>query len=392
MTRSASSESDAQPAEPGTIRLFDLSPQHDALSTELDAAFQRTRSRGTFILGSEVEEFEGKCSAFLGVRHAVGVSNGSDALFLAMTALGIGPGDEVVTTPFTFIASGEAILRTGATPVFADIDPETFCLSPERVQAMLSPRTRAVLYVHLYGHPGSIADVSRLCAERGLFLVEDACQAFGASFEGRAVGSFGQVGCFSFFPTKPLGGLGDGGLCTTDDPKLHERLVALRSHGLRHGRGSDALGGNFRLDALQAALLAEKLPHVEAWRRAREQNARRYAEGLHACRAVTAAAPVDGRVRHAYALDTFRVPSGRDQLMTFLAQRGIESRVYYPTLLTAHALFAPRCRRDALTQAEKASREVLSLPNYFGFAANAQERVIKEVLAWAAHSRDGRHC
>lgn len=384
MTPVASSESDAQTAETASIRLFELSAQNQGLAQKLDAAFERVRSRGAFILGEEVEAFERKCCEFLGLQHAVGVSNGSDALFLALLALGIGPGHEVITTPFTFIATGEAILRTGATPVFADIDPVTLCLSPERVATMFSTRTRAVIYVHLYGNPGPIADVAQLCAERNVFLVEDACQAFGASCSGRFAGAFGDIGCFSFFPTKPLGGLGDGGLCTTKDRVLHARLVSLRSHGQSQLGCSAGLGGNFRLDALQAALLSEKLPQVDSWRRAREVNARRYSDALLGCPSVNAVPVAPDSVRHAYALTTVRVPSGRDQLMTFLAQRGIESRVYYPMLLSEHALFGSHCRRDALTQAERASREVLSLPNYYGLSVNAQERVIREVLTWAA--------
>jgi dTDP-4-amino-4,6-dideoxygalactose transaminase len=202
------------------IAIFDTRPQHDALSASLHAAFVRVTTSGSFILGAEVSDFEQRCATLLGTTHAIGVSSGSDALFLSLAALGIGPGDEVITTAFTFIATAEAILRTGATPVFADIDPNHLGLCPDSTRRMLSAKTRAVLYVHLYGNLGSIDEHARLCEEHGLFLVEDACQAFGARLGGRYAGTWGSVGCYSFFPTKPLGGLGDGGLCVTDDPAL----------------------------------------------------------------------------------------------------------------------------------------------------------------------------
>jgi dTDP-4-amino-4,6-dideoxygalactose transaminase len=368
------------PFEPITI--FDTRPQHTALSDALHAAFERVVTSGAFILGDEVAGFERRCANLLGAAHAVAVSNGSDALFLALKALGIGPGDEVITTAFTFIATAEAILRTGATPVFADIDPIHLGLCPASTQRMLSAKTRAVLYVHLYGNLGSISEHARLCREHGLWLVEDACQAFGARLDERYAGVWGDIGCYSFFPTKPLGGLGDGGLCVTDDPNLLDRLQTLRAHGVKRGGQCETLSGNFRLDALQAALLSEKIALVEPWRLARANIAARYTESLRDCRHLQTPIDPSAVAAPAWALYTLRVANDRKGLRIHLEKHGIESRSYYSSVLADHAAIASCCRRDALTQAVRASHEVLSVPIYFGLTAEAQQRIIERVLAW----------
>jgi dTDP-4-amino-4,6-dideoxygalactose transaminase len=367
------------------IRIFDPRPQHEALSEALRAAFERVVARGNFILGDEVSAFERGCAEHLGVRHTIGVSSGSDALLLALRAIGVGPGDEVVTTAFTFIASAEAIVRAGATPVFADIDPETMCLCSSSTERLLTPKTRAVLYVHLYGNPGPIAEHAELCRRKGLFLIEDACQAFGTRSDNRAAGTWGSIGCFSFFPTKPLGALGDGGLCVTDDPGLCDRLRLLRTHGLGKRGECQAIGGNFRLDALQAALLLVKLDHAERWRLEREAIASEYAQAFRRCQRVVAP-----RLRAAntssWSLYTLRVPEARQELREFLECRGIESRIYYPTLLADQAAIAACCRCDELTEARRATREVLSIPIYSGLAAAARERVVDGVSAWSSET------
>jgi dTDP-4-amino-4,6-dideoxygalactose transaminase len=368
------------------IPLFDTRYQHAAVSDQLQEAFERVLKTGNFILGSEVSAFEDSCRALLGAAHALGISNGSDALFLALRALGIGPGDEVITTAFTFVATAEAILRTGATPVFADIEPKHLCLSPSSTERLLTAKTRAVLYVHLYGDPGLVAQHAELCKARRLFLVEDACQAFGARVEGRAVGTWGHVGCFSFFPTKPLGGLGDGGLCVTNDAQVASRIRALRSHGLESDRYR-SLGGNFRLDALQAALLRAKIACVEAWRIERENIARTYTEAFRCCRHAKPPLVVGVPNVSAWSVYTLRVPelragTARQGLGDFLSERGIESRVYYPAVLSDHpAMAACRCP-ETLHQSRLASREVLSIPIYFGLTKDAQRRVVDAVTEW----------
>jgi dTDP-4-amino-4,6-dideoxygalactose transaminase len=367
------------------IRIFDPRPQHEALSEALHAAFERVVARGDFILGDEVSAFERGCAEHLGTQHAIGVSSGSDALLLSLRALGIGPGDEVVTTAFTFIASAEAIVRAGATPVFADIDPETMCLDPSSAERLLTPKTRAILYVHLYGNPGSIAEHADLCRRKGLPLIEDACQAFGARSDHRAAGTWGTVGCFSFFPTKPLGGLGDGGLCVTDDQGLAEQLRLLRTHGLGKRGECEAIGGNFRLDALQAALLREKLGYAESWRLEREAIATEYDQAFRQCERV-ASPRLRAPNTSSWSLYTLRVPEGRQELRVFLERLGVESRIYYPTVLAGHAAIAQRCRCDELTEARRASREVLSIPIYSGLAAAARQRVINGVSAWSGRN------
>jgi len=364
------------------IAFFDTRPQHHGLSEALSAAFARVVSSGAFILGQEVSEFEHQCATLLGTNHAIGVSSGSDALFLALTALGIGPGDEVITTAFTFVATAEAVLRTGATPVFADIDPNHLGLCPESTRRMLSPKTRAVLYVHLYGNVGSIVEHAQICAENGLFLVEDACQAFGARLGKQYAGTWGQIGCFSFFPTKPLGGLGDGGLCVTHEPTLAENLRQLRAHGVAKNGESAVLSGNFRLDALQAALLCEKLPQVEAWRLVRSRIAETYTAALRTCVRIKAPSDVNVLTCPAWALYTVRVPAERQLLQHHLNEQGVDTRVYYPSVLANHRAFSQRCRCDTLTEALRASTEVLSIPSYFGLSSGQQQQVIDALMTW----------
>lgn len=333
-------------------------------------------------MGAEVAEFERACAQALGVPHAVGVSSGSDALLLALLALGIRAGDEVITTPFTFTATAEAILRARATPVFADIEPRSLCLSVESVEKMLTARTRAVLFVHLYGNPCGVEAITDLCARKGLWLIEDACQAFGARVAGRAAGGFGDVGCFSFFPTKPLGAMGDGGLCVTRDDQVCNALKSLRIHGAESNDDVVRLGGNHRLDALQAAMLNAKLGFVERWRQERARHVECYVDALRSCREVVPVSRPEASVGHAWALTTLRIRGRRDELRAHLLRRGIESKAYYPRLLTDHSLFR-ECRRADLNCAKAACGEVLSIPNYCGMSAEARDRVISDIVAWA---------
>jgi dTDP-4-amino-4,6-dideoxygalactose transaminase len=366
--------------------LFDLRSEHDALRAQLRAAFERVLDSSAFILGSEVTALEEQVSSYLGARHAVGLSNGSDALYVALLALGIGPGDEVITTPFTFVATAEAILRCGATPVFADIDPENFCLCPASTKRMRTARTKAVLTVHLYGSPGTVEAIARYCDEEGLSLIEDACQAFGARVAERAVGTLGAIGVYSFFPTKPLGGFGDGGLVVTASETIARTVRSLRSHGVGPRGNYNQLGGNFRLDSLQAALVGVKLAHVNRHRAARTVLAQRYDAALAGHRLVRP--PARPALSHtaAWSLYTVRVPRHRDTLAAYLATQGIETRSYYPHLLSAQPLFTSRARSDKLPCAEAISQEVLSLPIYSGLEQAAQDRVIDALLSFTPGS------
>jgi dTDP-4-amino-4,6-dideoxygalactose transaminase len=364
------------------VRLFDLRPEHEASKPALIAAFSRLLEQNSYILGPEVANFEAHAARYLGIAHAVGVSNGSDALYLALRALDIGPGTEVITSPLTFVATAEAILRCGATPVFADIEPESFGLCPASTARMRTSRTRAVLAVHLYGHPGRITELADYCASEGLSLVEDACQAFGARAEGRAVGTVGAMGIYSFFPTKPLGGFGDGGLVVTSNARQADAVRAMRSHGIDASGAYASLGGNFRLDALQAALLDVKLTQIDASRRARRLLAERYRDALTNHPNLMAPEHPAPPSESAWSLYTLRVRRGRDALRTHLAARGIESRVYYPSVLPDQPLFANVSRSDALPNAMRASAEVLSIPIYAGLTLEAQSRVIDTLDAF----------
>lgn len=363
------------------VPLFDLASDYEESKPALREAFERVLRQSSFILGQEVATFERRAAEFLGTPHAVGVSNGSDALFLALRAVGIGPGDEVVTTPLTFVATAEAILRCGATPVFADIEPEHLGLCPASTAKALSPRTRAVLYVHLFGHPGTITAIADLCAAKGLALIEDACQAFGAKVGDAHVGTLGDCGVFSFFPTKPLGGFGDGGLVVTGRADLADRVRSLRSHGVTPNGHYESLGGNFRLDGLQAALLDVRLSAVDAAMDARTRLARNYGERLADVRGLRCPTPPALPAVSAWSLYSIRVQGAaldaRDLLRKRLATAGIETRAYYSTLLCDQPLFGGGSSRAVeLGQARLAARTLLSLPLYPSLSDLAQLFVI----------------
>ena len=358
------------------VPLFDVSREHAALQSELHTAFSRVLQSGAYILGEEVAKFEQLSAEYLKVGHAVGLSNGSDALYLALLALGIGPGDEVITSPFTFVATAEAILRCGATPVFADIDAANFGLCPVSTARMRTERTRAVLFVHLFGHPGKIQEIAEYCDREGLFLIEDACQAFGACAGERCVGTLGDIGVFSFFPTKPLGGFGDGGLLVTANDTLAATVRSLRSHGVGPGGLYENLSGNYRLDAMQAALLSVKLGTVDASRYARTCIAERYIEALKGALHVISPTAPKPPIESAWSLFTVRAPTHRDELLKHLAANGVEARAYYPRLLSDQPIFQYRSHADELTFARLATDQVVSLPIYAGLSESAQDRVM----------------
>jgi dTDP-4-amino-4,6-dideoxygalactose transaminase len=324
---------------------------------EIEAAVRVLRS-GMVVQGPEVAGFEDEFAALVDGRHCVAVNSGTSALLLALVGLGIGGGDEVIVPSFTFAATANAVRLTGATPVFADIDPETFCLDPASVSAVIGPRTAAIMPVHLYGHPAAMDEFARLAARHGLAVVEDAAQAHLASLHGRAVGTFGAVAAFSFYPTKNLGGPGDGGMVTTSDARLAERLRLLRSHGSRTAYVHEEIGLNSRLDDLQAAVLRVKLPHLDAWNERRRAAASRYRSAL-AGRPIVA--PVELRdAHHIYHHFTVRCPD-RAETAKRLDARGIASAVYYPRALHQQPAYA-KYANGPLPHAERAAAEVLSVP------------------------------
>jgi dTDP-4-amino-4,6-dideoxygalactose transaminase len=348
------------------VPLLDLKAQNDPLRAPVLAAIARVCDSQRFIGGPEVDGLERELADMLGVTHAIGVSSGTDALLAAMMALGIGPGDEVVTSTYSFFATGGCIARLGARPVFVDIDPETFNLDCRQLDAACSAATKAIMPVHLFGLVADMDEVLAVSRRHGLPVIEDAAQAIGARRNGRTAGSFGAIGCFSFFPSKNLGAFGDAGLVATSDPVLGPRLRLLRNHGAEPKYFHKIVGGNFRLDALQAAVLRVKAPHLAGWTEGRRRNADRY-------RQLMRAAGLDGKVKlpieppgceHIYNQFVIRLHA-RDALRTHLSSRGVETEIYYPVPLHLQECFAALAGRPGqLPHAEAASRESLALPIY----------------------------
>jgi dTDP-4-amino-4,6-dideoxygalactose transaminase len=352
------------------IPLTDVKAQYEPLLDEVREAIAGVLESGRFILGPNVRAFEEEAAAFLGAGDAVGVANGTDALVLVLDALGVGSGDEVVCPSFTFYATAEAIARRGATPVFADIDPGTLNLDPRDVAARITPRTRAILAVHLYGRPAPMHELSQLAP-----VIEDAAQAFGATLEGRRAGSLGRVATFSFYPTKNLFALGDGGLVTTGEAEIGERVRLLRFHGSRDKETFEAIGYNSRLDELQAAVLRIFLGHVDEWNGARRAAAARYEElGLGELCELPAAEP--GHVYHVYCVRT----SERDRVTAGLRASGIGFATYYSTPLHLQRPFAALgYPAGSLPETERAARETVALPLWPRITAAEQEEVVESV-------------
>lgn len=370
------------------VPILDLSPGYLALKSELDAAIQRVVAAGNFILGSDVKQFEDSAAAYLGVTHAIGVNSGTDALVIGLRALGIGPGDEVITTPFSFFATAEAIEHVGARPVFVDIDPRTFNIDPSLMEAAITSRTRAILPVHLFGRPAEMSEIARIAQRHGLMVVEDCAQSFGATLQdGRKTGSLGNVNAFSFFPSKTLGAFGDGGLVVTDDEAVAETARALRTHGSLKKYYNDRIGYNSRLDTLQAAVLNVKLPHIDRWNAARRSLAWSYNARLGDEAGLRVPEIVDGHVFHQY---TVRIENGhRDDVRAFLAERGIATMVYYPVPIDRLPLYDGKY--GACPESTRASEQVLSLPIWPEMEASTQNRVIEELQSALLAVRETAH-
>jgi dTDP-4-amino-4,6-dideoxygalactose transaminase len=340
--------------------MVDLGAQTDRLWPELEKAVHDVLRSGRFILGPNVEAFEREAASFLGTRYAVGVGSGTDALVLGLRALGVGPGDEVIVPSFTFFATAESVSLVGATPVFADIEPTTFCLEPESVAKAISLRTRAIVPVHLFGHPAEMDALGELARSRGLALLEDAAQGFGAVYRGRKVGGLGNAAAFSFFPSKNLGAFGEAGLIATDDAALADSVRSLRAHGSRERYVHTEIGYNARLDEIQAALLRVKLPHVAGWNDERRRVAAAYDASLSGVAGVRTprVAPGCTHVFHQY---TLRVPAERRAaIQKSLEAAGIATQIYYP--IPNHELPMYAKGAASLPETEAAAREVLSLP------------------------------
>lgn len=400
------------------VPLLNLTEQNNAQIDAYRAAFDRVMASGHFIMGGEVERFEAACAQALEVKHAIGVSSGTDALLLAVMALGFGPGDEIICPSFTFFASGGSIARTGATAVFADVDPVTFNLDPADVERKLTRRTRAIMPVHLYGQSADMDALNAIAKAHKLFVIEDAAQAFGARYKGKRVGGLGDFGCFSFFPSKNLGGFGDAGLLTTNDDELAQQARILRVHGMEPKYFHQLIGGNFRIDALQAALLNVKLPEHEGYHTARAANAAYYNEqfakaGIGAIAGAAGAAgdslPLvlpsqsegNTHIWNQYSVrvkDTLGAqtqagaapatgglggdkPSTRDALRTYLLGKGIGCEVYYPVPLHRQECFSHLAPVE-LPVSEQLAAEVLSLPVFPELKREQLDEVVAAVTAF----------
>jgi dTDP-4-amino-4,6-dideoxygalactose transaminase len=372
------------PEVPETMQvpLLDLRAQFAPIREQVLAAMVRVADSQRFVMGPEVEAFEREAAALIGVEHAIGVSSGTDALLVALMALGIGPGDEVVTTTYSFFATAGAVARVGARPVLVDIDPVTFNIDPAQVPRAITPRTRALLPVHLFGQMADMDPLLELANRARVPLIEDAAQAMGASDHGRPAGSMGALGCFSFFPSKNLGAFGDAGLVTTNDAGLAARVRLLRTHGAERQYYHRTVGGNFRLDALQAAVLRVKAPHLAAWTAGRQRNAARY-------RVLISEAGLTGRVQmpmeaedrtHIYNQFVVRVPD-RDRVKADLEARGVGTAIYYPVPFHRQECFLHLgYAAGTFPEAERAADESLALP-IFGELTDDQLRYVVESLA-----------
>jgi dTDP-4-amino-4,6-dideoxygalactose transaminase len=383
------------------VPLLDLKPQYHALKADIDAAIAKVCESQAFILGPAVRRLEADVAAYTGTRHGIGVSSGTDALLVALMVLDIGPGDEVITSPYTFFATGGTIARVGARPVFCDIDAASYNLAPSAVDAFIARdcetrggvlvnrrtggRVRALMPVHLYGQVADMNPLMAIAKRHGLRVIEDAAQAIGAAdADGRRACSFGDIGCLSFFPTKNLGAFGDAGMCVTNDATLAERLEVYRVHGGKPKYYHQVIGGNFRIDELQAAVLAVKLPHLDGWSAARQRNAAFYDRAFAAAalgpRVVTPSAAPGGR--HIYNQYVVRVPH-RDDLRAYLAEQGVGTEIYYPVPLHMQQCFAylgyvpEDCPESA-----RAAAETIALPIYPELTEAQLRYVVETIGAW----------
>lgn len=387
----------------GPIPLLDLKAQYETIRNETRIAIERVVESQYFILGPEVEALEHEVAAYSHCTYGIGMSSGTDALLAALMAIEIKPGDEVITTPYTFFATGGSIARLGARPVFVDIDPLSFNLNPQQIVAAITPKTRAIMPVHLYGQMADMDAIMSIAAAHGLIVIEDAAQAIGAERGGRRAGSIGHMGCFSFFPSKNLGGFGDGGMVTTNDPVLAERLKLLRAHGAKPKYFHKIVGGNFRLDALQAAVLRVKLPYLDGWTTGRQRNAALYrqlfaeaglvADSMSTSCLATGCSDTCSLSAHAGVVLPTELPGGRhiynqfvirtsrrDELMAHLKASGIGHEIYYPVPLHLQECFADLGYHNGrFAASECAAKQTLALPIYPELSADQIAGVVAAI-------------
>ncbi len=361
------------------IPLLDLKAQYSSIKEEVNQAIQEVLESQHFILGPKVDQCEKAIAAYSKCSYGIGVSSGSDALLACLMAENIGPGDEVITTPYTFFATVGAISRLGATPVFVDIDPATYNIDVSQIASKITKKTRVIIPVHLFGQMADMGPIMQLAEKHSLVVIEDAAQAIGAEYKGRRAGSIGHYGCFSFFPSKNLGAIGDAGMIVTNDAQRAEKLKVLRGHGAKPKYYHRIVGGNFRLDALHAAVVSAKLPHLDSWTAARQSNAKRY-DQLFREAGLAIGLPVVATDRHIFNQYVIR-SSSRDQLQAFLQKKGIGCEVYYPVPMHLQDCFAYLgVKPGAFPESERAAKESLAIPVYPELNA-AQARYVVESIA-----------
>ncbi|WP_447979518.1 DegT/DnrJ/EryC1/StrS family aminotransferase [Candidatus Nitrospira bockiana] len=363
------------------IPLLDLKAQYQSIRADVLKVIETVCDEQGFILGPRVSELERSLAEYTGSRHAIGVASGSDALLLSLMALGVGHGDEVITVPFTFFATAGAISRLGAKPVFVDIEPTTFNIDPAQVERSMSPRTKAIIPVHLFGQCADMEALGDIARRRGVPIIEDACQAIGAARHGKRAGTMGATGCFSFFPSKNLGGFGDGGLITTNDDGLNDRLGMLRVHGSKVRYVHELVGINSRLDALQAAVLQVKLKHLDHWAEGRRRNAARYGQLFREAGLLDRVTlpKTDMGNEHVFNQFTIRAQK-RDELRAFLKEHGVGTEIYYPVPMHLQPCYRELgYQKGALPESERAAEEVLSLPVYAELTEAQLIRVVETV-------------
>jgi dTDP-4-amino-4,6-dideoxygalactose transaminase len=377
----------AQAAQLLPVPLLDLKAQYAAIREEVRAAVDRVMESQVFIMGPEVTALEQEVAAYSQTGFGIGMSSGTDAILAALMAIDLRPGDEVVTTPYTFFATAGAIARLGGKPVFVDIDPATYNIDPAAIEAAITPRTRAIMPVHLFGQMADMDAIMAIAGRHDLIVIEDAAQAIGAEYKGRRAGSIGHMGCFSFFPSKNLGGFGDGGMTVTNDPALAEKLDILRKHGSKPKYYHKIVGGNFRLDAIQAAVLRVKLRYLDEWTAGRQRNAAAYRQ-LFAAANLQAAGiqtPLElPHVRHIYNQFVLRVPQ-RDALMAHLKQQKIGTEVYYPVPMHLQECFAGLGHRQGdFVESEQAALHSVAIPIYPELTAAMQASVVQAIAEFCA--------
>jgi dTDP-4-amino-4,6-dideoxygalactose transaminase len=374
------------------VPLLDLKAHHEPLHQEIMTALEQTVRSQAFILGPEVGKLEERVAAYCQATYGVGVTSGTDALLVALMALGVGPGDEVITTPYSFFATAGAIARLGAKPALVDIEPTTYNIDPTKIEGAVTPKTKAIIPVHLYGQCADMAPIVDLARRRNLGVIEDAAQAIGAEYrDGRRACSMGTIGCLSFFPSKNLGCLGDGGMAVTNDPDLAERMRVLRVHGSKPKYYHKLIGGNFRLDTIQAAVLNVKLNYLDGWTKRRQENATRYQalfhqRGLVQTGSVRLPVPVyrDSGATHYHIYNQFvlRVER-RDELLAHLKQKGIGAEIYYPVPFHLQACFRYLGHKEGdFPESERAARETLAIPIYPELTLEQQTEVVEGIASF----------